>query len=139
VRNRDSLDNEALTSQSLSFASTFLQLSINVCELTHEEKIIEIFHDDSIESMSDVGKSCENANLSNETHAHTDERNTIDNDAMISQSLLNENLVDKRRVDTCVVESENTMQSNMDDTEDIENTALHVDENIDAGRLFCRD
>jgi len=143
------VNNNILTSQSLSFANTFSRLSVDTCETTHEaEKIIDNFNDDSVKSVSDIRKFCENAILSHEIHTHMNDENTIDNDAMKTQSLLNtfpenpvhvyrttENPVDACQIDSYMVESENTMQSNMDDTEDIENTALHVDENIDAGRL----
>lgn len=133
------VNNDILTSQSLSFANTFSRLSVDTCETTHEaEKIIDNFNDDSVKSVLDIRKFCETAVLSHEMHTHMNDENTINNDAMKTQSLLStfpENPVDACQLDSYMVESENTMQSNMDDTEHIENTALHVDENIDAGRL----
>src|SRR5580765_4367091 len=110
------------------------------------EKVIDSFDDDSVGSVSDVREFCENASLSNESHAYMDKRNATDNDVLTSQSF---NTFPENSTDACTsMESENTMQSNMDDIEniediednmenieDIENIALHVDGNIDANHL----
>jgi len=65
------VNNDILTSQSLSFANTLSRLSIDTCKTTYEaEKIIDTFNDDSVKSVSDIRKFCENAILSRNAYAY---------------------------------------------------------------------
>lgn len=78
---------------------------------------------------SDVYEFCDN-NSTDITHVYTSKRDEIANDT----STLRSNTEFEMSVNNCtIVESNDVNEHNVDD--EIENTILHVDGNIDAGRL----
>ncbi|CAL1672671.1 unnamed protein product [Lasius platythorax] len=137
--NKRNVDNDTLTSQALSAMNTFSQLSIDACatQKIQSEKVIDIFDDDSVGSVLDVREFCKNASLSNESHAYMDEKNAADNDALTSQSF---NTFSENSTDACtLIESENTMQSNMDDIEGISKILKIISKILKISKILIED
>ncbi|XP_070515854.1 uncharacterized protein [Cardiocondyla obscurior] len=127
-------------------------LAVSTCEIIHDNQkgnVIDIFNDDSDGSVLDVREYCINNIFDVANEPNLNENMEIDDDTMSLGSISNvssekiinnacqnnvKNIMINKNVEN-IENLENVENLDNSETEDIENIALHTDENIDVDRL----